>query len=104
MSLGSDFHRRHCFDLGISTATLSGVVGIHRNRLGSYLSGVGQLSGTEILKIEETLKDLDRLTQAAAPFVPTFQDIEKTKELLLQLRAGGFDDKLSVLNSLSQFD
>jgi hypothetical protein len=94
MSLGSEFHRRHCFDLGISTAAFSEVVSIHRNRLGSYLNGVGQLSGTEVMKIEDTLKDLDRLVQIAAPFTPELNNVAKTKELLLQLHGGGFDDRI----------
>jgi hypothetical protein len=91
MPLNSEIHRRHRDDLGLSSAALAELTGIHKNRLGSYLSGVSQLSNTEILKVEETLNDLDALVRIAAPFQPSFQSVVRTKDLLVRLRNGEFE-------------
>jgi hypothetical protein len=92
MALNQDIHRRRRDDLGISTAALGEITGIHRNRLGLYLNGTAQLSNTEILKLEATFNELDMLVQAAAPFHPSFQSVERTKDLLARLRAGDLGD------------
>jgi len=91
MPLNSEIHRRHRDDLGLSSAALAELTGIHKNRLGSYLSGVGQLSNTEIIKVEERLNDLDALVRAAAPFQPSFQSVARTKDLLDRLHNGEFE-------------
>jgi hypothetical protein len=91
MPLNSEIHRRRRDDLQISTAALGEITNIHRNKLGAYLSGVGQLSNTEILKIEETFNELDALVRIAAPFQPSFQNVARTKDLLIRLRNGEFE-------------
>jgi hypothetical protein len=91
MPLNSEIHRRRRDELGISTAALGEISGIHRNRLGSYLSGVTQLQNTEIIKIEEIFNELDALVRAAAPFQPSFQNVARTKDLLVRLRNGDFE-------------
>jgi hypothetical protein len=91
MPLNSEIHRRHRDDLGLSSAALAELTGIHKYRLGSYLSGVSQLSNTEILKVEETLNDMDALVRIAAPFQPSFQSVVRTKDLLVRLRNGEFE-------------
>jgi predicted transcriptional regulator len=94
MALNQEIHRRRRDDLGISTAALGEITGVHRNRLGLYLNGTAQLSNTEILKVEETLNELDLLVLAAAPFHPSFQSVERTKDLLARMRAGEFNNKI----------
>ncbi|MGC1415564.1 MAG: hypothetical protein WA817_09800 [Candidatus Acidiferrum sp.] len=94
MPLDSEIHRHRRDDLGISTAALSEIVGIHRNKLGAWISGVGALTNTEILKVNQVLDDLDLLVLAAAPFPPAFQNVVRIKDLLLQLHAGVFAEKI----------
>jgi hypothetical protein len=91
MALNQELHRRRRDDLQISTAALAEIANIHRNKLGAYLSGVSQLSNTEIIKVEETLNDLDALVRAAAPIQPSFQSVARTKDLLVRLRNGEFE-------------
>jgi hypothetical protein len=97
MPLDSEIHRRHRDELGLSSAALAELTNIHKNRLGAYLSGVGQLSGTEMIKIENTLSDLDTLVRIAAPFTPSFQSVVRTRDLLARLHNGEFEKAAAFL-------
>ena len=77
--------------INISTAALGEITGISRNRLSLYLSGTSQLPNREILLLEDTFKDLEKLIAAADPFPVSFQDVTRIKELIHRSRLGEFD-------------
>ncbi len=79
--------------LQISTAALGEICGVHRNRLSLYFSGTAQLHNTEIIKLDETFKDLEAIVAAADPFPVSFQDVSRIKDLIERVRAGEFDGR-----------
>ena len=91
MALNNKLARMRQGIINVSTAALGELTGINRNRLSLYLSGTSQLPNREILLLEETFKDLERLISAADPFPVAFQDTARIKELIHRSRLGEFD-------------
>jgi transcriptional regulator with XRE-family HTH domain len=98
MTLNQELHRYRRDRLQITTAALSELTGIHRNRLGLYLSGSTQLSNEEIERLNSIFHELDDLVLAAAPFFPSFSSVERIKDLLQRSRAGEFDERIEAAN------
>lgn len=93
MGLNNELTRMRQGIIGVSTAALGELTGINRNRLSLYLAGTSQLPNQEILLLEETLKDLEKLISAADPFPISFQDVGRIKELIHRSRLGDFDQR-----------
>ena len=91
MALNQELHRMRRDILGVSTAALGEFCGVSRNRLSLYLSGTAQLHNTEILRLDETFKDLEKIVGAADPFPVSFQDVSRIKDLIQRAKVGEFD-------------
>ena len=95
MALNNELARMRQGIIGVSTAALGELSGISRNRLSLYLAGTSQLPNREILILEATFQDLEKLISAADPFPVAFQDVARIKELIHRSRLGEFDRKES---------
>ena len=91
MALNQELHKMRRDILDVSNALIQELTGIGRDRLSLYFSGTSQLRNTEILRIEEVFKDLERVVSAAAPFPVSFKNASLIKELVERAKAGEFD-------------
>jgi hypothetical protein len=90
MALNQELHRMRRDILVVSTAALGELTGVSRNRLSLYFSGTSQLHNTEIVRLEETFKDLEAIVTAADPFPVSFQDVSRIKDLIQRVKGGEF--------------
>jgi hypothetical protein len=93
MALNNELAKMRQGIINVSTAALGELTGINRNRLSLYLSGTSQLPNREILLLEETFRDLERLISAANPFPLSFQNVALIRELIHRSRLGEFNRK-----------
>jgi len=91
MALNNELARMKQSVMAISTASLAALSGINPNRLSLYLGGTRQLPNHEILKLEDTIADLGKLIEAAAPWPLSFKDVGRIRDLINQTKAGEFD-------------
>jgi hypothetical protein len=90
MSLNQELHRMRRDILDVSNALIQELTGIGRDRLSLYFSGTSQLRNTEIIRLEEVFRDLERVVSAAAPFPVSFKNASLIKELIPRVKAGEF--------------
>jgi hypothetical protein len=95
MPVDSEIFRMKQQTLGVSTAALAELTGIARDRLSLYLSGTGRLPNNDLIKLDESFKELMGLVDAASPFPLSWKNVALIQELLCRLRQGEFSGRKS---------
>jgi hypothetical protein len=81
---------------GVSQPTICSLTGVNLNRLGQFLTGAKDLDNETVLKIYNTLLQLERIQHLMEPVPVDFRNIRAIKELLERIRLDGFESIMPV--------
>jgi hypothetical protein len=78
-------------ELDVSQQQLSAFSGVNINRISPWISGTKDIGNLDLEKINETIRNLKRLTELAQPWPIDFRRVGTIRLLLERLRNGEFD-------------
>jgi len=82
--------------LGISQQQLGYYAGIRSQQLSPLLSGQKSLDAVSLTKINDALASLEKLAEAALPWVLDFRRVVEIKKLMDQLKYGELDKLIAA--------
>jgi hypothetical protein len=77
--------------LGINQSQLSFYTQIHTHKLSPFLSGQRDLDAQSLLKIDNILADLEKISEVAKPWPIDFKRVAEVKDLVTKLKNGELD-------------